>query len=81
MLVGQKSPYDILIQPKHLIHAHELISEFLEQFFVIDHMAKPNVREGEISQWRKVLEMVAKYPNVFCKVSGFAREANWMHWD
>jgi L-fuconolactonase len=72
--------YDILIYPRHLPAAIELVSRFRTQRFVLDHLAKPEIRTGEIRQWEKHVRELAKAPNVFCKLSGLVTEADWTRW-
>jgi L-fuconolactonase len=72
--------YDILILPKHLGAALELVKQFPEQPFVIDHLAKPQIKEQVFSPWREQIQELAKAPNVYCKVSGLVTEANWHNW-
>tara|TARA_R110001592_G_scaffold178446_1_gene419400 strand:- start:4921 stop:5751 length:831 start_codon:yes stop_codon:yes gene_type:complete len=72
--------YDILIFPKHLGTALELVKQFPEQPFVIDHLAKPQIKEQVLSPWKEQIQELAKAPNVFCKVSGLVTEANWHNW-
>lgn len=72
--------YDILIFPDQLKYAEKLVSEFPNQAFVLDHMAKPLIKTGEIDQWKKDISALSKYENVFCKVSGMVTEADWKNW-
>ena len=72
--------YDILIYPRHLPVAVELVSRFRRQRFVIDHLAKPNIRLGEMREWEGGLRQLAEFPHVFCKLSGLVTEAEWMRW-
>ena len=72
--------YDILIYPKHLANTLKLVRRFPEQLFVIDHLAKPTIREKKITDWKKELEAVAAYQNVYCKISGMVTEATWGSW-
>jgi L-fuconolactonase len=72
--------YDILILPRHLPVAAELVARFPKQRFVLDHLAKPNIREGEIKQWEQDLRRLAQSPNLFCKASGLVTEADWSCW-
>lgn len=72
--------YDILIFPDQLKYAAELVKEFPGQKFVIDHIAKPPIKKGEIKEWKKDIEAVAQYENVYCKISGMVTEANWKQW-
>jgi L-fuconolactonase len=72
--------YDILIYPKHLTAALKLVEKFPEQRFVIDHIAKPNIREGLIKEWKMGMQAIAKHENVSCKISGMVTEADWKKW-
>jgi len=72
--------YDLLLFPKHLPVAVQLVAEFPDQPFVLDHIAKPAIREGQVSPWREDLDRLAEFPNVFCKLSGLVTEAKWKQW-
>ncbi len=73
--------YDILIYPKQLPAAIELVSKFPEQRFVIDHLAKPEIKSHDITFWATHIRRIAESPNVFCKLSGLVTEADWRNWD
>ena len=72
--------YDLLLFPRHLEVAVTLVDEFPEQPFVLDHLAKPAIRDGLLSPWKQDLERLAERPNVFCKLSGMVTEARWNEW-
>jgi len=76
--------YDILIYPRQLAAATELVAQFPDQRFVLDHMAKPPIRSGKASAretpWAAQLRRLASYENVWCKVSGLITEADWGAW-
>ena len=72
--------YDILIYPKHLAVAAEFVRRFPEQRFVLDHLAKPEIKSGTINAWNKGMAELAVYPNVYCKLSGLVTEADWNRW-
>src|ERR1043165_9930384 len=72
--------YDLLVFPRQLPAAIALAERFPEQPFVLDHLAKPPIRDGALSPWREQLVQLAKDPNVSCKVSGLVTEAYWQHW-
>ena len=73
--------YDILIYPKQLETTIKFVSRFPDQPFVIDHLAKPLIKEGKMNNWKKEIVELAKFENVFCKVSGMVTEANWKTWN
>ena len=70
----------MLLFPKHLPVAVTLVAEFPDQPFVLDHIAKPVIREGQMSPWREDLQRLAQFPNVWCKLSGLVTEATWQQW-
>jgi L-fuconolactonase len=72
--------YDILIYPRHLPAAVEMVALFPKQPFVIDHMAKPSIRTAELEPWAACMRELARYPNVYCKLSGLITEADWQSW-
>jgi len=72
--------YDILIFHRQLPAAISLVQDFPNQKFVIDHIAKPDIKSGEILSWKKGIEEISKYQNVSCKISGMVTEAHWNSW-
>ena len=72
--------YDILIYSRHIKYVSTLAGEFPNQKFIIDHLAKPLIKEGKIELWKKDIRKLAKADNVFCKLSGMVTEANWNSW-
>ena len=72
--------YDLLVYPRHLPVAADFVRRFERQPFVLDHMAKPDIRAGEIASWERDIRRLAAAPNVCCKVSGLVTEADWDHW-
>jgi L-fuconolactonase len=79
-LVKYSFTYDILILPKHLENAAKLVTKFPEQKFVTDHLAKPDFKNKDFSNWEKGIKAIAQFPNVMCKVSGLVTEADWNNW-
>lgn len=72
--------YDILIYPRHLPVAAEFVERFPSQRFVLDHLAKPEIKKGEIGSWERGLRRLAERPNVMAKLSGLVTEADWARW-
>jgi len=73
--------YDILIYPRHLPVAIEFVERFPKQRFVLDHLAKPFIKARTIEPWASHIRELAKFPNVFCKLSGMLTEADWKSWE
>lgn len=72
--------YDILIHSDQLTMATELVRCFPDQSFVLDHIAKPRIKDQVMSPWKERIKELAKEPNVFCKLSGLVTEADWHAW-
>lgn len=72
--------YDILIYARQLPAAIELVRQCPDQPFVLDHIAKPDIRGRELAVWSANLRELARCPNVTCKVSGMVTEATWSGW-
>lgn len=73
--------YDLLVFPNQLKNSTKLVSKFSNQKFVVDHIAKPPIKSGEINDWKAAITTLAKNPNVYCKLSGLTTEANWSSWN
>jgi L-fuconolactonase len=72
--------YDILIYTNHLPVAAEFVERFPRQRFVLDHLAKPPIKSGEIDLWAEGIRRLAAFPNVCAKLSGLVTEADWQKW-
>ena len=72
--------YDLLLFPRHLPIAIEVVKRFPEQPFVLDHIAKPFIKDGLLEPWERDIRQLAAFDNVFCKVSGMVTEAAWGGW-
>ena len=72
--------YDILIYARHLPVTVAFVERFPGQRFVLDHLAKPEIKKGEIKAWEQDLRRLAAFPNVSCKLSGMVTEADWQGW-
>ena len=72
--------YDILIFPDQLKFASEMVAKFPNQKFVLDHIAKPYIKDKKITGWDEDIQALGKFDNVLCKVSGMVTETNWNSW-
>ncbi len=72
--------YDILVYAPQLEEAARLVRDFPGQAFVLDHLGKPNIREGRFTEWKSAFEKLASNPNCCCKLSGLVTEAPWDGW-
>lgn len=72
--------YDILIYERQLPQAIRFVDLHPNQIFVLDHIAKPRVKDRLLEPWRGHLRNLARRPNVYCKLSGIVTEADWQCW-
>lgn len=72
--------YDLLLRPRELEPALEVVKAHPHLRFVIDHVAKPEIAAGEIVEWKKRMEAFSEQEHVMCKLSGMVTEANWTTW-
>jgi len=72
--------YDILIFEKHLPQTIEFVKKHPNQRFVLDHIAKPKIKKGQLQPWRKHIEELGCFENVYCKISGMVTEADLSNW-
>jgi L-fuconolactonase len=79
-LSGTDFIYDILIYERHLPAAIAFVDRHPNQMFVLDHIAKPRIREAIIEPWAANLRELARRENVYCKLSGMVTEADWKSW-
>lgn len=73
-------PFDLLFFVRHLKHAVTLARELPELPMVIDHLAKPLIKDGIVVGWAEDLKTAARFPNLYCKLSGMVTEADWKQW-
>jgi L-fuconolactonase len=80
VLEKHRVSYDLLVHTRHLNHVKTVAEACPNLRLVVDHMAKPPIASGEITDWASALKEVATYPNISCKLSGLVTEANWTSW-
>jgi L-fuconolactonase len=73
-------PFDLLFYVKHLRHAATLARELPALPMVIDHLAKPRIKEHVTAGWIDDIRAAARFPNIYCKLSGMVTEADWNAW-
>jgi L-fuconolactonase len=79
-LAGFRLAYDLLIYERQLPQAIEFVDRHPQLTFVLDHLAKPRVRDNQIEPWRTNIRRLAERDNVYCKLSGLVTEADWHRW-
>ena len=72
--------YDLLIFERHIPQTIQFVDRHPNQIFILNHIAKPRIRQGVISPWKENLTELGRRENVFCKLSGLVTEASWQSW-
>ncbi len=72
--------YDLLIFESHLPQTIRFVDRHPQQIFILDHIAKPRIKDRAMSPWREELVRLAERQNVYCKLSGMVTEAAWASW-
>ncbi len=72
--------YDLLIYANQIQEAIKLIKSVEDLPIVLDHIAKPSIKTKSIQDWDRDIKSLVKYPNLYCKISGMATEADWTTW-
>ena len=73
-------PFDLLFYVRHLRHVPTLALHLPELPMVIDHLAKPHIKDRRMDDWLPHFKTAAEFPNVYCKLSGMVTEADWRGW-
>lgn len=74
-LIRYDLPLDLLINHKHISTVLTLMKTLPDLKAVIDHMAKPNISAGELSEWQEEMNALSQFPNIWCKLSGLLTQA------
>ena len=72
--------YDLLIRPRHYAATLDCEQQNPNLQFVLDHIAKPPIKSKAFDEWAAFIDALSAFPNVVCKVSGLATEADWEGW-
>ena len=73
-------PYDLLVRQPQTESALNVVRALPDQVFVLDHLGKPPIADGDLEPWRSWITKLAAEPNVVCKISGLVTEADWGTW-
>ncbi|MEK4235538.1 amidohydrolase family protein [Paenibacillus sp. FSL H7-0714] len=73
-------PIDLLVLSDQLEHTVQLLQQVPNLRGVIDHLAKPKVKEGEMDNWLRAMQEISCFPNMYCKLSGIVTEGNHSKW-
>ncbi len=72
--------YDLLVRARELPAAVDTVRALPDVRFIVDHLAKPPIRNGSIAVWAEAIRPLGELSNVAAKVSGLVTEAVWARW-
>jgi len=72
--------YDILVFHRQLPAVVKFVQGYPNQRFVLDHLGKPDIKNGLLEPWATHIRVLGKFENVCCKISGMVTEADWQNW-
>jgi len=79
-LAADRFPVDLLMNPQHWPHVLEMLEKVPDLRGVVDHIAKPDIKAGKLYPWKEQMAAIAKFPNMYCKLSGMVTEADHQKW-
>lgn len=80
VLADHDFPFDFLVRPQHLPHVLQVLEQVPSLRAVIDHIAKPLIKDGLFEPWDSQIGAIAQHENVYCKLSGMVTEADHADW-
>lgn len=72
--------FEICISHIHLANAIKMVRQCPNVQFILDHIAKPDIKNRVFEPWRREIKALSEFPNVWCKVSGLVTEADHQRW-
>ena len=73
-------PVDLLVVSSQLDILIEMLNQVPNLRGVLDHLGKPPIAEGRMDPWEKQIEKLARFPRLYCKLSGMVTEADHQNW-
>ncbi len=80
LLPGYGLSFDICIAHFQMANTIKMVAQCPGVQFILDHIGKPDIKNGLLDPWRAEIKMLAEFPNVWCKISGLVTEADHQHW-
>lgn len=72
--------FDLCLNHRQLANTITLVRQCPNVSFVLDHIAKPDIKAGLLDPWREELRELSRMENVWCKLSGLVTEADHATW-
>ena len=71
---------DICIFHPQMANTIKMVAQCPDVQFILDHIGKPDIKNGLLDPWRAEIKTLSEFPNVSCKISGLVTEADHQHW-
>jgi L-fuconolactonase len=71
---------ELVVRVPQLPSVARAAADLPDAVFVLDHLGKPRIAAGGLTEWRDLIAGVAARPNVVAKLSGLVAEADWQSW-
>ena len=72
--------FDICINHTQMANTIRMVEQCPEVNFILDHIGKPDIKNQLLEPWKCELRTLSGFPNVWCKMSGLATEADMEGW-
>lgn len=72
--------FDICIDRRHMANLLKFVQRVPDVPMVLDHIGKPDIKNGVMHPWAEQMRELAQFPHVSCKISGVATEADHRNW-
>lgn len=79
-LAKAKLVFEVGARAEQLPAVAKLVERCPEVSFVLDHLGNPRIRDGAFKPWDEFIRRLAALPNIACKISGAATQADWKSW-
>ncbi len=72
--------YDLLVYHYQMSSLIEFLGKIKDTRLILDHIGKPDIKNGEIKKWKESINILANHPGIYCKLSGMITEADYQQW-
>jgi len=72
--------FDICISHGQMANTIRFVEQCPDVSFILDHIGKPDIKNGVREPWRSHLKTLSAFPNMMCKMSGLVTEADMDNW-
>jgi len=79
-LAGTGLTFDLVVFPRQIGRAIELVDLAPDVQFVLDHCGVPDIKGGAYEDWAKGISEIAKRPNIIGKLSGIVAYTDTETW-